>query len=37
MAIVDRLSPRLITTIGLIVGGVSLIVGHFGGLYWLAD
>ena len=33
---VDRLSPRLITTIGLIVGGVSLIVGHFGGLYWLA-
>ena len=36
MVMVDRLSPRLITTIGLIVGGVSLIVGHFGGLYWLA-
>ena len=36
MVMVDRLSPRLVTTIGLIVGGVSLIVGHFGGLYWLA-
>ena len=36
LVMVDRLSPRLITTIGLIVGGVSLIVGHFGGLYWLA-
>ena len=36
MALIDRLSPRLITTVGLIVGGVSLVVGHFGGLYWLA-
>jgi hypothetical protein len=33
---IDRLSPRLIVTIALIVCGVSLIAGHFGGLYWLA-
>lgn len=36
LTVVDRLSPRLITTVGLIVAGVSLIVGRFGGLYWLA-
>jgi modulator of FtsH protease len=36
IVVIDRLSPRLIITTALIVGGVSLIVGHFGGLYWLA-
>ncbi len=36
MVLVDRLSPRIVTTAALIAGGVSLIVGHFGGLYWLA-
>lgn len=36
MVLVDRLSPRFVTTAALIAGGVSLIVGHFGGLYWLA-
>ena len=36
MVMVDRLSPRVVTTAALIVGGISLIVGHFGGLYWLA-
>jgi len=36
MVLVDRLSPRFLTTAGLIAGGTSLIVKHFGGLYWLA-
>jgi len=36
MVLIDRLSPRFLTTAGLIIGGTSLIVGHFGGLYWLA-
>ena len=36
MALVDRLSPRVITTVALIAGGLSLIIGRFGGLYWLA-
>jgi modulator of FtsH protease len=36
IVVIDRLSPRLIITTALIAGGVSLIVGHFGGLYWLA-
>jgi hypothetical protein len=35
IALVDRLSPREIITSALILGGASLIVGHFGGLYWL--
>ena len=33
--LVDRLSPRVILTTALIISGVSLIVGRFGGLYWL--
>ncbi len=36
MALIDRISPRVITTIALIAGGASLITRHFGGLYWLA-
>ncbi len=36
LVLVDRFSPRLITTAGLILGGVSLIAKRFGGLYWLA-
>jgi hypothetical protein len=36
LVLIDRFSPRLITTAGLIACGVSLIVGHAGGLYWLA-
>jgi hypothetical protein len=36
MVMVDRLSPRLITTVGLILGGLSLIIREGGGLYWLA-
>jgi modulator of FtsH protease len=36
IVVIDRASPRLLVTIALIVGGTSLIVGHFGGLYWLA-
>lgn len=35
IVLVDRLSPRLVITTALIAGGVSLIVRHFGGLYWL--
>lgn len=35
IVLVDRLSPRVIIATTLIIGGVSLIVGHFGGLYWL--
>jgi membrane associated rhomboid family serine protease len=33
---IDRASPRTLVTAALIVCGVSLIAGHFGGLYWLA-
>jgi hypothetical protein len=33
--LVDRVSPRVVISTALIVAGVSLIVGHFGGLYWL--
>jgi hypothetical protein len=36
LVFVDRLSPRTLITIALVAGGVSLIVGHLGGLYWLA-
>jgi hypothetical protein len=35
IVLVDRLSPRIVVTTALIVAGVSLIVKHFGGLYWL--
>ena len=35
MVLVDRLSPRVLITTALIVAGASLIVGRFGGLYWL--
>jgi hypothetical protein len=35
IALVDRLSPREVTTAVVIIAGASLIVGHFGGLYWL--
>jgi hypothetical protein len=35
IVLVDRLSPRVILTTALIIAGVSLIVGRFGGLYWL--
>ena len=36
IVVIDRLSPRAIITTALVAGGASLIVGHFGGLYWLA-
>ena len=36
IVVIDRVSPRLLVTLALIVCGTSLIVGHFGGLYWLA-
>ena len=36
IVVIDRASPRLLVTLALIVGGTSLIVGHFGGLYRLA-
>jgi hypothetical protein len=36
LVLIDRFSPRLITTAALIVGGVSLIARRLGGLYWLA-
>ena len=29
-------SPRTFITVALIVCGASLVIGHFGGLYWLA-
>jgi hypothetical protein len=35
MALVERLSPRMIITAALIAGGTSLIARHAGGLYWL--
>jgi hypothetical protein len=34
--LIDRASPRLLITLALTVCGASLIVGHLGGLYWLA-
>ena len=36
VVVVDRLSPRLIVSLAVIVSGASLIAGRFGGLYWLA-
>src|SRR4051794_6984459 len=36
IVLIDRASPRLLITLALIVCGASLIVGHLGGLYWLA-
>jgi hypothetical protein len=36
LVILDRASPRTLVTVALVIGGVSLIVGHLGGLYWLA-
>jgi hypothetical protein len=36
IVLVDRASPRVLITVALIAAGVSLIVGRFGGLYWLA-
>jgi len=36
IVVIDRLSPRAIITTALIACGASLVVGHFGGLYWLA-
>jgi hypothetical protein len=36
LVLVDQLSPRAGITIALLAGGVSLIAGHLGGLYWLA-
>jgi hypothetical protein len=35
IVLVDRLSPRAVLSTGLLIAGVSLIVGRFGGLYWL--
>jgi hypothetical protein len=35
IVLLDRLSPRVIIATALIIAGVSLIVGRFGGLYWL--
>ena len=34
IVVIDRLSPRAIITTALIACGASLVVGHFGGLYW---
>ena len=34
--VIDRVSPRTFITLALIVCGASLVIGHFGGLYWLA-
>jgi modulator of FtsH protease len=36
LVVMDRVSPRLLITLALIVCGGSLIAGHLGGLYWLA-
>jgi modulator of FtsH protease len=36
MALVDRISPRVVTSVVLLICGASLIARHFGGLYWLA-
>jgi len=36
IVVIDRFSPRAIITTALVAGGASLIVGRFGGLYWLA-
>jgi hypothetical protein len=35
IALLDRLSPRVVIPTAPIVAGVSLIAGRFGGLYWL--
>jgi modulator of FtsH protease len=35
IVLLDRLSPRLVIATALIIAGVSLIAGRFGGLYWL--
>jgi hypothetical protein len=35
IALLDRLSPRLVISTALIIAGVSLIAGRFGGVYWL--
>ncbi|HEY1518545.1 MAG TPA: hypothetical protein VGF91_19105 [Solirubrobacteraceae bacterium] len=35
IALVDRLSPRVVITTALIIAGASLIAKDFGGLYWL--
>jgi hypothetical protein len=35
IVLVDRLSPRMVLTTAMIVGGASLIAGRLGGLYWL--
>ena len=34
--VIDRVSPRTLITVALIVCGASLIAERFGGLYWLA-
>src|SRR3954453_22715314 len=36
IVLIDRISPRLLTTVALLARGASLIAGRFGGLYWLA-
>jgi hypothetical protein len=35
IVLLDRLSPRMVIATVLIIAGVSLIAGRFGGLYWL--
>jgi hypothetical protein len=36
IVLIDRTSPRLLTSLALLACGGSLIAGRFGGLYWLA-
>jgi len=36
IVLIDRTSPRLLTTVALLACGASLIAGRVGGLYWLA-
>src|SRR4051812_17068701 len=36
IVLIDRTSPRLLTTLALLACGASLIAGRLGGLYWLA-
>jgi modulator of FtsH protease len=36
IVLIDRASPRGLISLALIACGVSLVAGHFGGLYWLA-
>jgi hypothetical protein len=33
IVVIERVSPRLLITLALIVCGASLIAGHLGGLY----